>query len=187
MSQEVGEEIGSKIGRFIEVDRRLWQSNHAKFMRVCVDLEIDKPLRRGAYITSSDGERLWLSFRYERLPTVCFICGKLGHDNKHCPMSKDWRSVCPQYGDWLRAGWTTKETGKEKYSSKEKNRGVSAEQGIQEMVWPMTGSSSEGFWVRGLEGGNTSIEKGIIGEGGNITRVDGQLPGNVQAISDVSE
>ena len=55
------------------------------------------------------------------------ICGKLGHDNKYYPMSKDWRSVCPQYGDWLRAGWTAKETGKEKYSSKEKNRGISAE------------------------------------------------------------
>ena len=54
-------------------------------MRVHVDLEIDKPLRRGAYITSSVGERLRLSFRYERLPTVCFICVKLGHDNKHCP------------------------------------------------------------------------------------------------------
>ena len=92
-----------------------------------MDLEIDKPLRRGAYIASFDGERLWLSFRYERLPTVCFICGKLGYDNKYCPMSKDWRSVCPQYGDWLRAGWTTKETDKEKYSSKEKNRGISAE------------------------------------------------------------
>ena len=145
MSQEVGEEIGSKIGRFIEVDRCSWQSDQAKFMRVCVDLEIDKPLRRGAYIASFDGERLWLSFRYERLPIVCFICGKLGHDNKHCPMSKDWRSVCPQYGDWLRAGWTAKETGKEKYSSKEKNCGVSAEQGMQEMVRPATGSSSEGF------------------------------------------
>ena len=65
MSQEVGEEISSKIGRFIKVDRRLWQFDHAKFMKVCVDLEIDKPLRRGAYITSSVGERLWLSFSYE--------------------------------------------------------------------------------------------------------------------------
>ena len=55
------------------------------------------------------------------------------------------------------------------------------------MVRLAIGSSSEGFWVRGLEGRNTSIEKGIIGEGGNITRVDGQLSGNVQAISDVSE
>ena len=53
MSQEVGEEIGSKIGRFIEVDKRSWQSDQAKFLRVRVDLEIDKPLRRGAYITSS--------------------------------------------------------------------------------------------------------------------------------------
>ena len=52
--------------------------------------------------------------------------GKLGHDNKHCPMSEDWRSVCPQYGDWLRAGWTAKEIDKEKYSSKEKDCGVSA-------------------------------------------------------------
>ena len=81
MSQEVGEEIGSKLGRFIEVDRHLWQSDQAKFMRVCVDLEIDKPLRRGVYIASSDGERLWLTFKYERLPIVYFICGKLGHDN----------------------------------------------------------------------------------------------------------
>ena len=60
-------------------------------------------------------------------------------------MSKDWRSVCPQYGDWLRAGWTAKETDKEKHSSKEKNRGVTIEQGIQEMVRPATGSSSKGF------------------------------------------
>ena len=81
MSQEVGKDIGSKIGRFIEVHKRSWQSDQAKFMRVRVDLEIDKPLRRGAYITSSDGEHLWLSFKYERLPIVCFICGKLGHDN----------------------------------------------------------------------------------------------------------
>ena len=99
MSQEVGEEIGSKLGRFIEVDRRLWQSDQAKFMRVRLNLEIDKPLRRGAYITSSDGERLWLTFKYERLPIVCFICGKLEHDNKHCPMSNDWQSACHQYGD----------------------------------------------------------------------------------------
>ena len=124
-------------------------------MRVRVDLEIDKPLRRGAYIANSDGERLWLMFKYERLPTICFICGKLRHDNnKHCPTSNDWQSACHQYGDWLSAGWTAKETAKEKNSSKGKNYDVSDEQGIQGKVRLMTSSSLECFWVRGLEGEN---------------------------------
>ncbi|XP_023919970.1 uncharacterized protein At4g02000 [Quercus suber] len=114
MSQEVGKEIGSKIGKFIEVDKHSWQTNQAKFMRVRVELEIDKPLRRGAYIISSDGERLWLAFKYERLPTICFFCRKLGHDNMHCPLSSDYQDANHQYRDWLRAGWNTKETTKEK-------------------------------------------------------------------------
>ena len=100
-------------------------------MRVCVELDIDKPLRRGAYIASSDGERLWLTFKYERIPIVCFICGKLGHDNKHLPMSNVWQSACHQYGDWLRAGWTAKETAKERIVSKETIHDVSDEQGMQ--------------------------------------------------------
>ena len=83
MSLDVGKEIGSKLGTFMEVDRRSWQSDQAKFMRVRVELEIDKPLRRGAYIVSSKEERLWLTFKYERLPTICFICGNLGHDKKN--------------------------------------------------------------------------------------------------------
>ena len=95
MSLDVGKEIGSKLGTFMEVDRRSWQSDQEKFMRVRVELEIDKPLRRGAYIVSSKEERLWLTFKYERLPTVCFIYGKLGHDKKTLPSSKGLANSLP--------------------------------------------------------------------------------------------
>nr|POE50972.1 hypothetical protein CFP56_31126 [Quercus suber] len=88
-------------------------------MRVRVELEIDKPLRRGAYIASSEGERLWLTFKYERLPSVCFVCGRLGHDKKHCPTSGVWQTTCHQYGDCLRVGWTAKVAAKERNSSKD--------------------------------------------------------------------
>lgn len=47
MAEEAGKDIGSKLGRVIEVDKRLLQANHAKFLRVRVDLSIEKPLRRG--------------------------------------------------------------------------------------------------------------------------------------------
>ena len=129
-------------------------------MRVCVELEIDKPLRRGAYIASSDGERLWLTFKFERLPTVCFIYGKLGHDNKHCPMSNVWQSACHQYGDQLRAGWTAKETSKERNASKETIHDVSDKQGMRRRARPATSSLSECFEVSSLEGGKQNSEKG---------------------------
>ena len=94
MSQGVGEDIGSKLAKFIEVDRRSRKSDQEKFMRIRVELEINKPLRRGAYIASSNGERLWITFKYERPPTIYFICGMLGHDNKHCLTSNVWQSAC---------------------------------------------------------------------------------------------
>ena len=49
-------------------------------MRVRVGLPISKPLRRGAYLAGSEGERIWVTFKYERLPLFWHYCGFLGHD-----------------------------------------------------------------------------------------------------------
>lgn len=103
MSEETGKYIGCKIGNYTEIDKRAWQSDQAKFMRIRVELQINKPLRRGGYITSLDGERIWITFKYERLPTICFICGRIGHDNKHCVATSDMQTKEHQYGDWIRA------------------------------------------------------------------------------------
>lgn len=64
-----------------------------------------KPLRRGAFLSGSDGQRTWVSFKYERLPLFCHCCGLLGHDIKHCAkffaLRKNSSEVNCQYGDWL--------------------------------------------------------------------------------------
>lgn len=85
-----------------EVGRELRQSNQAKFMRIRVDLQLDKPLRGGGKVASVEGEKFWVSFRYERPPTFCFQCGRLGHDEKHCQELLDQQNP-KQYNDWLRA------------------------------------------------------------------------------------
>ena len=103
MSKEVGQDIGRSRGRFIEVDKRAGQVDQAKFIRIRVDLPIEKPLRRGGHVVSKDGEKYWVQFRYERLPTFCYLCGKLGHDDKHCQAQTDRQSSPKQYGEWLRA------------------------------------------------------------------------------------
>ena len=53
MSKEVGRELGSKLGRYIESDKRSWLLEQAKFIRIRVDLPIDKPLRRGGNIVNT--------------------------------------------------------------------------------------------------------------------------------------
>ena len=49
-----------------------------------------------------DGDKYWVHYKYERLPTVCFLCGKMGHDDKHCHACLDRQNATPQYGDWLK-------------------------------------------------------------------------------------
>ena len=100
MSEEIGKNIGSKIGS----DKRALQADQAKFLRVRMELQIDKPLRRGGYIKNDEGERIWVDFRYERLPTFCFRCGILGHDEKHCQANSLELCSDKQYGEWMKAG-----------------------------------------------------------------------------------
>ena len=112
MTKEASRDIGGKIGRVIEVDKRSWQADQAKFMRVRVDLPIKKPLRRGGYVTNMDGERCWVSFKYERLPTFCFTCGKIGHDDKYCGIKIEKQPLERQYGEWVRARGASKGANK---------------------------------------------------------------------------
>nr|POE83616.1 hypothetical protein CFP56_06705 [Quercus suber] len=91
MTEDIGKDIASKIGR------------------------IDKPLRRGGYVKNDEGERIWVDFRYERLPIFYYKCGLLGHDEKHCQASSLEQSLGRQYGEWLKAGGVIKVgDGKEK-------------------------------------------------------------------------
>ena len=103
MSKGVGRDIGNSMGCFIEIDKWAKQSKQAKFMRIRVDLPIDKPLRRGGNVVGMDGDKYWVHYKYERLPTFCFLCGKMGHDDKHCHACSDRHNATPPYGDWLRA------------------------------------------------------------------------------------
>ena len=103
MTEVVGRDIGNSMGRFIELDKQANQFDQAKFLRIRVELPVDKPLRRGGNVVGMEGDKYWVHFKYERLPTFCFFCDKMGHDLKHCNACLDRQNVMPQYGEWLRA------------------------------------------------------------------------------------
>ena len=52
------------------------------FFQVRVIIDINLPLCRGRVITMPKGDKAWIHFKYDRLPSICYWCGCLDHDDK---------------------------------------------------------------------------------------------------------
>ncbi|CAN0875587.1 hypothetical protein LINGRAHAP2_LOCUS10917 [Linum grandiflorum] len=53
-------------------------------MRICVMLDVTKPLLIDKKVRQPGGDWLQGKYRYEKLPTFCFLCGRIGHIERHC-------------------------------------------------------------------------------------------------------
>ena len=73
MSMEVRRDLDNCLGNFIESDRRTGHYDQAKFIRIRVDLQLDKPLRRRGKVAGDDGEKFWVSFKYEITHVLLFL------------------------------------------------------------------------------------------------------------------
>ena len=68
VSPQVAKEVGSRLEEVDEVEWKKKKDDLSMFMRVRMTLPILKPIRRGGFIAGSDGVKLWVTFKYERLP-----------------------------------------------------------------------------------------------------------------------
>ncbi|KAM7250940.1 hypothetical protein ACFE04_022823 [Oxalis oulophora] len=89
-----GQIIGQRIGKVVEVDKR-W----GRFLRVRITVNILEPLMRGLTL-NLQGKDMWVSFKYERLPSFCHGCGLIDHKVAECTSLFE----PGLYGGWLRAG-----------------------------------------------------------------------------------
>ena len=87
--EEVGKEIGSDLREVLEVDLKMFSSDQAHFIKVRVELSLDKPLRRGGVVTSPNGDKVCIGFKYERLVGLCYMCGWIDHEFKDCSVQRD--------------------------------------------------------------------------------------------------
>jgi hypothetical protein len=77
--------IGKGIGEVIKVDDIEGASTTFRsYLRVLVEVNVQKPLKPGFYFKRGQEEPSWISFRYERLDFYCTLCGKIGHQYSSC-------------------------------------------------------------------------------------------------------
>ncbi|KAA3454199.1 reverse transcriptase [Gossypium australe] len=83
--------------------------------RLRVNLDVQKPLRRGIFVSSDNSVKSWIPFKFEKLPVFCFGCGRLDHGLNDCKLSDPAEKIRiredPPYSIALKA--ESKVTGKE--------------------------------------------------------------------------
>lgn len=99
ITEEAESDIGSGIRKLVEVDCKAFQTEQSRFLRIHVEVPLDKPLRRGGPVISPEGDEVRVAFKYERLAGWCFNCCRIGHDHKECPSTEDGEKP---YEEWLK-------------------------------------------------------------------------------------
>ncbi|CAA0809040.1 Unknown protein [Striga hermonthica] len=106
MSSDVGLKIGMA---FMDIKNLMLAKagfKGSRILRLQVSLDVRKPIPRWTSIRL--GEKIvTVQFKYEKLVSLCFYCGILGHMDKNCPIRKEAIAKKDlkdgQYGEWLKA------------------------------------------------------------------------------------
>ncbi|XP_050217790.1 uncharacterized protein LOC126668645 [Mercurialis annua] len=97
------EKIGSKIGRVEERDDDNG-GDWSRYSRIRVVIDTNKPLMRGMTAINPLGEKVWISFKYERIHNYCYWCGMMDHVEAECETKPEQTEVSEwPYGPILRA------------------------------------------------------------------------------------
>ncbi|CAL1388660.1 unnamed protein product [Linum trigynum] len=80
INREAVERIASRIGRPIKVDNATQNGDMGRFARVCVEVDLTKPL-----LSQFKIERSTYYIEFEGLHQICTECGRNGHTTKTCP------------------------------------------------------------------------------------------------------
>ncbi|XP_020697255.1 uncharacterized protein LOC110110215 [Dendrobium catenatum] len=75
--------IASMVGIPYLIDGNMFQWSRSEFARVCVRIKLDEKLPMGVWVEGELG-KFYQNIEYERLPTFCFICRKIGHLREEC-------------------------------------------------------------------------------------------------------
>uniref|UniRef100_A0A803QQJ5 Reverse transcriptase n=1 Tax=Cannabis sativa TaxID=3483 RepID=A0A803QQJ5_CANSA len=147
MSDTVVQNVGNDIGSYVKSDSKNFNGIWRDSLRVRTKINVEKPLKRRMKLKRTDGEWLWTNFKYEFLPTFCFICGIIGHSERFCSRIYDTplELIGKPYGLWMKA------------QPQRKNKLIGAR-------WLRTGTAADSqFSDEGVNGSDEPLNEAVNG------------------------
>ncbi|KAL8534134.1 hypothetical protein ACS0TY_010226 [Phlomoides rotata] len=112
-TETIGKLLGNFVGSFIDYDKSNCAAAWRPYMRIRVAINMALPLKSWKKLRQPSGEAFTVMFKYERLNSFCFVCGRLGHTEQFCEelfkheIAPDKRVSSIGTVKWLRDGLTS--------------------------------------------------------------------------------
>ncbi|MBA0783066.1 hypothetical protein Gotri_000848 [Gossypium trilobum] len=97
-SKATAKQLDKFVGRFLEFDSKQLDRGLMSYLRVCVEADVKKPLKRKNKIMLHLSKLTYANFRYEKLTLFSFLCGCFGHNNKFCPARLNIKREIMEFG-----------------------------------------------------------------------------------------
>ncbi|KAF4396273.1 hypothetical protein F8388_019819 [Cannabis sativa] len=77
------------------------------FLRCWIDVWISHPFPAGFFLKAGANPSSWIQFKYDKLPFLCFNCGRLAHVTGKCSAPTMWVTPATgqavrMYGPWIK-------------------------------------------------------------------------------------
>nr|POE57275.1 uncharacterized protein CFP56_01924 [Quercus suber] len=163
--------IGKTIGNVLRVDTHTASEARGRFARICVQIDVDKPLVTAVLIG-----RFEQPVCYEGIQKLCFECGRMGHRKENCPYTirqdmqlREESTVDAsekEDSSCKKGGSSCEERGTNSDRTSEGSSGIVHESGqecVQEGTygpWVVVGRKKSGTKFQRHDGSTSVLEKG---------------------------
>lgn len=93
MSEIASKQLENFFGEFLEYDPKNSNSIWREYMRIRIQIDVRRSLRRKKKVNRKDGSDFVVMCKYERLSEFCFYCGMLTHTKCFCRKNLENRSL----------------------------------------------------------------------------------------------
>ncbi|RYR46182.1 hypothetical protein Ahy_A07g031939 [Arachis hypogaea] len=114
-TKELGRKIEDSFGEVLDVDIFQVRDKEHSIIKIHVNLDITKPLRRYVKLAGPKNQQLEVALKYERIGTFCNYCRFIGHETRACSFqiedSLKGEVKEEKWGNWLKADQTGRREG----------------------------------------------------------------------------